>query len=73
MLEIDLGVTGENWRSAITHGRNSDGASLKIWYDCFPNATIFGLGINPCPFLDRDRIKTFVGRQGDGMSLRSFP
>jgi hypothetical protein len=72
MLEIGLGVTGENWHSAIVHGRNSGGASLKMWYDYFPNATIFGLDINPCPYLDNDRIKTFVGRQGEREELEEF-
>jgi len=72
LLEIGLGVTGNNWHSAIVHGRNSGGASLKMWYDYFPHATIFGLDINACSFLDNDRIKTFVGHQGRISDLEEF-
>lgn len=72
MLEIGLGVTGNNWHSAIVHGRNSGGASLKMWYDYFPHATIFGLDINACSFLDNDRITTFMGHQGQSADLEAF-
>ena len=64
LLEIGLGVSGKQWHSAIVHGRNTGGASLKMWYDYFPKARIYGLDVNPCPELDNDRIKTFVGHQG---------
>lgn len=72
MLEIGLGVTGKNWHSAIVHGRNSGGASLKMWHDYFPHAKIFGLDINACSYLDNERIKTFVGHQGHIDDLEAF-
>ena len=72
MLEIGLGVTGNNWHSAIVHGRNTGGASLKMWYDYFPHATIFGMDINACSYLDNERIKTFVGHQGQRSDLEAF-
>ncbi|MGB5705459.1 MAG: hypothetical protein WBM41_01400, partial [Arenicellales bacterium] len=63
-LEIGLGVTGDQWESHIVHGRNTGGASLRMWYDYFHNAKIFGMDVNPCSYLDNDRIKTFVADQG---------
>ena len=34
-LEIGLGVTGKNWRADIVHGKNSGGASIKMWHEYF--------------------------------------
>ena len=59
-LEIGLGVTGDRWESRIVHGRNSGGASIRMWYDYFSKAKIFGIDINGCSYLDNDRIATFV-------------
>ena len=36
------------------------GASLKMWRDFFPNATIYGADIAPETIFDDERIKTFV-------------
>lgn len=73
LLEIGLGVTGDRWRAHIVHGRNAQGgASLRMWYDYFPQARIFGLDINACPYLDNDRITTFVADQGNVDDLDSF-
>ncbi len=68
-LEVGLGVTGEHWRSDIVHGKNSGGASIRMWYDYFEKANIFGIDINECAYLDNDRIKTYVADQGDTASL----
>lgn len=65
ILEIGLGVTGPKWETTIVQGRNTGGASAKMWYDYFPNAQIYGIDVNPCPYLDKDRIKTFVADQGN--------
>jgi hypothetical protein len=72
ILEIGLGVIGEKWESLIVTGRNTGGASLKMWYDYFPNASIYGIDINSCAYLDNDRIKTFVVDQGNLQELTVF-
>src|SRR5438874_1528265 len=71
ILEIGLGVVGEHWDSQIVHGRNTGGASVKMWYDYFPKAKIFGIDVNACPYLDNDRIKTFVADQGSVVELEA--
>ena len=71
-LEIGLGVLGENWRSNIVHGKNSGGASIRMWYEYFEKAKIFGLDINECSYLDNDRIKTYVADQGNINQLDKF-
>lgn len=45
------------------------GASLKMWRDYFPSATIFGLDTDDCRQLDEKRIRTFVGDQSDRKRL----
>ena len=72
LLEIGIGVVGDRWNARIVHGRNTGGASLKMWYDYFPKARIFGIDINPCPYLDNDRIKTFVADQSKPGDLEAF-
>ena len=72
ILEIGLGVQGETWKANIVHGRNEGGASLKMWYDYLPNASIYGIDVNPCPNLNNDRITTFVADQSDIQQLESF-
>ena len=72
ILEIGLGVLGDKWDARLVQGRNTGGASLKMWYDYFPSATIFGIDINPCPYLDNERIRTFVADQGNVSDLESF-
>lgn len=59
LMEIGLGVRGENWSAEISHGGNSEGgASMRMWYDFLPNSQIVGLDINPATHLDNDRITT---------------
>jgi hypothetical protein len=72
LLEIGLGVTGKRWRSKIVHGRNTGGASLKMWRDYFPRARIYGIDVNDCSYLDDERVTTFVADQGDLDELRAF-
>ena len=73
LLEIGLGVTGERWPTKIAHGKNAQGgASLRTWYDYFPNARIYGADINAAPYLDNDRIKTFVVDQGSLDDWKTF-
>lgn len=70
LLEIGLGVQGDAWHTLITQGRNSGGgASVKMWAEYFPKAQIFGIDINPAPYLDSDRVTTFVADQGNPQDL----
>lgn len=72
LLEIGLGVTGVNWDSPIVHGRNTGGASLKMWHDFFPKARLYGIDINECRYLENNRIRTFVADQGRIEDLEAF-
>jgi len=72
LLEIGLGVTGDCWNSPIVHGRNTGGASLKMWHDYFPEAKIYGIDINECRYLENNRIRTFVADQGRVEDLEAF-
>jgi hypothetical protein len=72
LLEIGLGVIGEHWDAKIVHGRNTGGASLRMWYEYFPNANIWGIDINPASHLENDRIRTFQLNQGSPDDLSSF-
>jgi predicted O-methyltransferase YrrM len=72
LLEIGLGVLGPNWDAKIVHGGNAGGASMKMWSDYLPKARITGLDINPAPYLDTDRVKTYVVDQSSRESLAAF-
>ena len=73
LLEIGIGVRGENFDAKIVHGSNySGGASLKMWFDYFPNANILGIDINPASHLDNDRTQTFIVNQGSVEDLQRF-
>jgi len=44
----------------------ADGASLKAWRDCFPNAHVVGMDIHPCDATvgqRQERMETHVGDQ----------
>lgn len=72
ILEIGLGVTGLRWETTIVQGRNTGGASVKMWHDYFPNARIYGIDINPCPDLNKDRITTLCRRSRKPRRLAIF-
>lgn len=47
-----------------------DGASLRMWAEYFPNASIYGIDIDPkCVSHETDRIKIFAGDQQDAKFL----
>jgi predicted O-methyltransferase YrrM len=41
------------------------GASLRMWWEYFPKAEIFGLDINPAAAFKEDRITVHIGSQAD--------
>lgn len=45
------------------------GASLRMWQEFFPNATIYGVDHNPDTFINHGRIQSFHGDQKDPGSL----
>jgi len=50
-----------------------DGASLKMWKDYFPNATIYGIDIDPrCSMFKGDRIEIIIGDQNDDTFLKNL-
>ncbi len=73
LLEIGLGVSGENWDAKIVQGGNSDGgASIKMWQDYLPNSRIIGVDINPAKHLETAQIETHVVDQGDLDNWKEF-
>lgn len=56
LLEIGVGPDGNV-------GSVPGGASLRMWRDYFPNATIYGMDIDEKKMLKGPRITTFVGNQ----------
>lgn len=49
-------------------GPESGGASLRMWRDWLPRATVYGLDIEP-KSIDEPRIVTLLGDQGDAAGL----
>lgn len=71
LVEVGLGVKGDQYPAGIVHGRNAGGgASLKMWAHYFPLATLFGFDVNPASYLDSGRVTTFFADQGDPGSMR---
>jgi len=50
----------------------AEGASLKMWKDYFPKATIYGIDIKDKSRLNSKTIKTFVADQADRRKLQDF-
>jgi hypothetical protein len=72
LVEIGLGVKGDRWEAKLVQGRNSGGASVKMWRGYFPRAQIYGLDVNECAYLDDERTRTFVADQGNIEDLARF-
>jgi hypothetical protein len=72
LVEIGLGVKGGRWEAKIVQGRNTGGASVKMWREYFPRAHIYGLDVNECAYLDDERTRTFVADQGNVEDLAGF-
>jgi hypothetical protein len=63
VLEIGIGGYGHP---------GAGGASLLMWKSYFPKGNIVGLDIHDKSFVEQERIKTFVGDQGDEATLRKI-
>jgi hypothetical protein len=73
LLEVGIGVAGQNTNNKIVRGRNtSGGASLKMWAEYFPFAHVYGIDINPANHLDTARISTTVCDQSQEEALRAL-
>lgn len=72
ILEIGIGATGDRWDSRIVHGRNHGGASIRMWYDYFPQAQITAIDINPAKYLDNERTATYLVDQSNEEELKEF-
>lgn len=56
----------ESVRNVLEIGVQS-GTSLRMWQEFFPNATIWGIDIDPaCEQVRDDRIRVMIGDQADG-------
>lgn len=62
VLEIGICVTRD-----IKNGRT--GASLFMWEEFFPNAQIYGIDIDRASMVNKGRISSYWGDQGDEASL----
>ena len=50
-----------------------NGSSVKMWEEYFPNATIYGIDINPdCKKYESGRVKIIIGDQNDDDFLKSI-
>jgi autotransporter strand-loop-strand O-heptosyltransferase len=50
----------------------NDGSSLKMWYDYFPNATIYGVDINDKSNFSNEKVKCIVLDQSKKEDLEEF-
>lgn len=71
VLEIGIGTNNPDLPSSM--GLNGKpGASLKVWRDFFPNATIFGGDIDKEILFTEERIKTFYVDQLNPKSIEDL-
>lgn len=65
---LEIGI----YRPNINSGRLV-GASLKTWYEYFPNAQIYGVDLTDFTDVENDRIKTIICNQGNRENNEEFP
>jgi hypothetical protein len=71
ILECGIGTNNPDLPSNMTSS-GRPGASLRVWRDFFPNATIYGVDIDRNILFSEDRIRTGFVDQNDSESFRSF-
>lgn len=71
ILELGLGTNNPNVPSSMgIYGK--PGASLRVWRDYFPEASVIGADIDTNILFSEDRIKTFYCDQTDPVSIAEF-
>jgi hypothetical protein len=71
VFECGLGTNNPDIPSSMgISGR--PGASLRVWRDYFPNASIYGADIDSNILFEEERIKTFFIDQTDPDTIKSF-
>lgn len=71
VLECGLGTTSTEFKSSM--GANAKpGASLRVWKEQFPKATVVGVDIDQDILFSEDRISTYYCDQTDAQAIRSF-
>lgn len=75
ILEIGIGFVGEPGSGIMEHLREfgyERGASLRVWRDFFPAATIYGIDNREEAIFQEDRIKCILSDQTDKSRLENI-
>jgi hypothetical protein len=73
LVVFECGIGTNNPRLASSMGINGKpGASLRVWRDYFPNATVYGADIDSSTLFTEDRIFTEYMDQTDPKSIKAF-
>ena len=71
MIECGIGTNNPNIPSSMGI-KGKPGASLRMWRDFFPNATVIGVDIDKNILFSETRIQTFQCDQTDKLSISQF-
>jgi hypothetical protein len=71
VFECGLGTNNPNLPSSMGIS-GKPGASLRVWRDYFPNATIYGADIDKDVLFEEERIKTYFIDQLDPVAIKSY-
>jgi len=71
VFECGIGTNNPNLPSSMGIS-GKPGASLRVWRDYFPNATVYGADIDKDVLFEEDRIKTYFINQLDPVVISSF-
>lgn len=71
VLECGIGTNDPTLPSNMS-ATGRPGASLRVWRDYFPVATVFGVDIDDKTLFDEERIRTALVDQRDPQSFRHF-
>lgn len=70
---FECGLGTNNTAFTSTMGANGKpGASLRVWRDYFPNASIYGADIDESVLFEEERIRTFYIDQLDPQAIRAY-
>lgn len=71
LIECGIGTNNPNIPSSMGI-KGKPGASLRVWRDFFPNATVIGADIDKNILFSENRIQTFQCDQTDKLSISQF-